>query len=213
MSTDTRPLTLADAVDESLAHIDRSGCGPEVLGALQAEAERLLSTPRGQSYSSGVTAATRAVLLESGVFTPLSLAEMEERLARGELRELEDRTALETIATSYGEHEVAEKLGLDIREIQSRARTGRLYYFSASGVTVYPKWQFTEDTEDGLLPHLSRVLASLIEDWDPASVEGFMTVPKEDLICRGKWLTPVQWLLRDKSPRRIEIILEGKRLG
>lgn len=38
-----------------------------------------------------------------------------------------------------------------------------------------------------------------------------MTVPKDSLIYRGEWQTPIQWLLRGASPRRIEMILEGER--
>lgn len=211
MSTAARPLTLTDAADELLAHIDQSGCGPEVLQALVLEAERLLGTSRLEAHSSGTTPEIRAFLLKSGIFTPSSLAEMEERIARGELRELEDRARLGTIAASYGESEVSEKLGVGIREVRYRARSGELYSFSAGGVTVYPRWQFADQTDDKLLPHLSRVLTLLLEDWDPASVEGFMTVPKEDLTSRGNQLSPVQWLLRGGNPRRIDAILEGKR--
>lgn len=208
MPTAARPLTLADAVDESLARIDRSECGPEILRTLHLEATRLLRASRPESHSSGMTPHIRAILIESQVFTTQSLVEMEERLARGELRESEDRTRLETIAASYGEHEVAERLGLDVREVQYRARIGTLYSFPVGGVTVYPKWQFAHETEDKLLPHLARVLASLLEEWDPASVQGFMSTPKEDLTSRGKRMTPVEWLLQGKSPRRVEVILE-----
>lgn len=205
-----RPLTLDDVVDELLAPIDRSNCGPEVLRALRLKARHLSRQVRPQSRSSGLPPAVRAFLIESGEFSPEEFAETEERVARGELREAEHRTSIETIAASYGESEVAERLGLNLGEVRDRKRAGKLYAFDAAGVTVYPRWQFTEQTDDGLLPHLAHVLTSLIDDWDPASVQGFMTVPKDDLSYRGEWQTPIQWLLRGASPRRIDVILEGE---
>lgn len=206
-----RPLTLDDAVDELLAPIDRFNCGPAILRALRLTAECFSRQVRPQSHSSGMSPAVRAFLVESDEFTPEGFAETEERVARGELREVEHRTRLETIAASYGESEVAERLGLGIGEVRDRARAGELFSFDAAGIAVYPRWQLAEQTEDGVLPHLAHVLASLIDDWDPASVQGFMTAPKDDLIYRGEWQTPIQWLLRGESPRRIDVILEGEK--
>ncbi|MCK2022664.1 hypothetical protein KZC52_07000 [Microbacterium sp. kSW2-24] len=211
MSTAVRPLALAKAVDEALERIDRTGCGAEILRVLRLEAERLLTQVRPVSSSSAMTPALRAFLIESGDFTLQELTETEERVARGELRELEDQTCLETIAASYSESEVAERLGLSIYEVQDRARIGTIYSFAVEGFAVYPKWQFSDQTRDGLLPHLAHVLASLIDGWDPASVQGFMTVPKEDLTYRGEWQTPIRWLLRGGSAHRIDDILEGER--
>lgn len=209
MSDLVRPLTLDDAAVQLLGSIDVSECDPEVLEALQLEAAQLSAHVRPSSP--GLSPDQRAFLIESGAFTPEQFAETEHRVARGELREDENRTRLGTIARSYGEHTVAARLNLDRDELHKRRQEGDLYAFDASGITVYAKWQFTDQTDDGLLPHLSRVVTLLIEDWHPASVEGFMTVPKDSLIYRGEWQTPVQWLLRGASPHRVEMILEGER--
>lgn len=209
MSDLVRPLTLDAAVDELLESIDVSDCDLDIVEALRREAVQL-SRPSRPS-NSGLSPEQRVLLLKSGAFTPEQFAQTERRVARGELREDENRTRLGTIARSYGERAVAARLDVELDEVRERRRAGSLYAFDASGVTVYPKWQFTDQTDDGLLPHLARVVRLLIEDWHPASVEGFMTVPKDSLIYRGEWQTPIQWLLRDASPRRIEMILEGER--
>lgn len=209
MSDLARPLTLDDAAVQLLGSIDVSECDPEILEALQLEAAQLSAHVRPSSP--GLSPDQRAFLLESGAFTPEQFSQTEQRVARGELREDENRTRLGTIARSYGEHAVAARLDVELDELRERRRAGALYAFDASGITAYPKWQFTDQTDDGLLPHLSRVVTLLIEDWHPASVEGFMTVRKDSLIYRGEWQAPVQWLLRGASPHRIEMILEGVR--
>jgi hypothetical protein len=49
------------------------------------------------------------------------------------------------------------------------------------GIIVYPRWEFTDETPDHLLPHLARVVQDLLDDWRAASVQGFMTVVREEL--------------------------------
>jgi len=209
MSDLVRPLTLDAAAAELLDSIDVSECDPEILETLQREAIRL--SRRMRAPSPGLSMEQRAYLVESGAFTSEQFTETEQRVARGELREDENRTRLGTVARSYGERAAAARLGLEVDELRMRQQAGALYSFDASGVTVYPKWQFTDQTDDGLLPHLALVVTWLLEDWHPASVEGFMTTPKDGLIYRDEWQTPVQWLLRGADPRPIEIILEGIR--
>lgn len=209
MSDLVRPLTLDAATGQLLGSIDVSECDPEIMKALRREAAQL--SAHVPASSPGLSRDQRAFLLESGAFSPEQFAQAEQRVARGELREDENRTWLGTISRSYGEHTVAARLDVELDELRERRRSGALYAFDASGITVYPKWQFTDQTDDGLLPHLARVVRLLIEDWHPASVEGFMTVPKDSLIYRGEWQTPIQWLLRGANPHRVEMILEGER--
>ncbi|WP_314645678.1 hypothetical protein [uncultured Microbacterium sp.] len=209
MSDLMRPLTLDAAVEELLESIDVSECDPEILETLQREATHLSRCMRPPSP--GLSMEQRAYLVESGAFTAEQFVQTEQRVARGELREDENRTRLGTIARSYGERAAAARLGLELDEFRARQRAGALYAFDASGVTIYPRWQFTDRTDDGLLPHLARVVTWLLEDWHPASVEGFMTTPKDSLIYRSELQTPIQWLLRGADPRPIEQILEGAR--
>lgn len=204
-----QPFTLDIAVQQLLELVNVGDCDQEILHALRSEAVRLLTRIRPSSPA--MSPDVRAYLVKADAFTAEELAETEERVARGELRDSENLTRLETIAASYGESEAARRLGVQRDELRRRRRDGAVYAFDVSDVTVYPRWQFTDQTDNGLLPHLAHVVASLIEDWNPASVEGFMTVPKDDLIHRGKWQSPVEWLLRGASPRRIDMILEGVR--
>lgn len=185
-----RPLTLDAAVEELLESIDVSECDPEVLETLQRETTRLSRCMRPPSP--GLSMEQRAYLVESGSFTSEQFAQTEQRIARGELREDENRTYLGTIARPYGEQAAAARLGLELDELQRNQRTGALYAFDASGVTVYPRWQFINQTDDGPVPHLALVVTGLLEGWHPASVEGFMPTPKDSLIYRGEWQTPIQ---------------------
>ncbi len=210
MSVQVRPLTIESAVDELLSSIDSDGCGTEVATALRQTAAQLLR--RVRSYSPGLTPQQRRYLVESGDFTPEEFAETEGRVARGELREMEQRTSLNAVAASYGESEVAALLEIPREEVRRLYSENKLYAFDAAGVTVYPRWQFTEETPDGLLPHLDHLLQSFLPDErHPASIQGFMTVPKDDLSFHGEWQSPVQWLLRGASPDLIDEILEGER--
>lgn len=205
-----RPLTIEDAVNELLSSIDPAGCGPEVATALRQKAAELLR--RVRPSGPGLTPQQRRYLIESGDFTPEEFAKTAERVARGELREIEQRTSLATVAASYGESEVATLLTIRLEDVRRLRNEGKLYAFDAAGVTVYPRWQFTAETSDGLLPHLDHILQSFLPDErHPASIQGFMTVPKDDLLFHGEWQSPVQWLLRGASPDRIDDILEGER--
>lgn len=210
MPVPVRPLTIEEAVNELLSSIDSAGCGAEVATALRQKAAELLR--RVRPYSPGLTSQQRRYLIQSGDFTPEEFAETEESVARGELREMEQRTSLGTVAASYGESEVAALLEISQEDVRRLYSESKLYAFDAAGVTVYPRWQFTDETSDGLLPHLAHILQSFLpDDRHPASVQGFMTVPKEDLLFHGEWQTPVQWLLRGASPDLIDDILEGER--
>lgn len=209
MSDLVRPLTLDAAAEELLESIDVSKCDPEIMETLQREAARL--SLRMRPPSPGLSTDQRSYFVESGAFTSEQFAQTEQRVARGELRDDENRTRLGTVARSHGEREAAARLGLELDELRARQRAGALYAFDASAATVYPKWQFTDQTDDGLLPHLALVVTWLLADWHPASVEGFMTTPKDGLIHRDEWQTPIQWLLRGGDPRPIEQILEGAR--
>lgn len=205
-----RPLTLADAVDALLAPVHPERCGPEVYRALLTKAEQLL---RGQTpVAPRRMSQERSYLIDSGAFTFEQLARSETHIARGELRELEYRSALSAIAASHSESEVASRLGIVIDEVRQRRTSGELFAFDRAGIELYPTWQFTEAASGGVLPHLARVLKALRPDErNPASVLAFMTVPKRDLAIDNEQVTPVQWLVRGGSPRVLEDILEAGR--
>ncbi|MFS0895058.1 hypothetical protein [Microbacterium sp. 179-I 3D3 NHS] len=106
---------------------------------------------------------------------------------------------------------MAARLGVSRDEVRKFRRGGALFAFDAMGILVYPRWQFTDDTSDHLLPHLARVVHAFLDDGHPASVQGFMTVAKKELAHGEEGQTPIQWLVRGGSPHRIEDILEGER--
>jgi len=205
-----RPLKIDDAVDATLSAITTEGCGPEIAEVLRLAANELLR--EADPGSPGLSAQERAFLIESGEFTPKELAETEASVARGDLRELENRTLLETIAASFSESEAAEKLGVSRHRVRELCGAEQLFGFKVGAVTVYPRWQFTNTRPEGVLPHLAHLLSELLPDErDPASLQAFMTVPKEDLTFRGEQQTPIQWLLRGGSLDAINDIVDGER--
>lgn len=205
-----RPLTIEDAVDVTLSAITTEDCGPEIAASLRLVANQLLR--EAVPGDPGISAQERAFLIESGEFTTEELAETEASVARGDLRELENRTLLKAIAASLSESEAAEKLGVSRDRVQELHAAEKLFGFEAGPVTVYPRWQFTGTRPEGLLPHLAHLLLEFLPDErDPASLQAFMTVPKEDLTFRGEQQTPIQWLLRDGRLDAIGDVIEGER--
>lgn len=137
MPVPARPLKIDDAVDELLASVDTGDCGPEVATALRRMAEQLLR--RVRLTSPGLTSQQRAYLIQSDAFSPRALAETEESVARGDLRELEHRTSLDVIAASYGESQVAERLTISGTDVRSGHADGELYAFDAAGIAALPR--------------------------------------------------------------------------
>lgn len=204
-----RPLRIADAIEELLAPIVLDDCTAEVRNALHKRAEQLLQLPT--PHSQEISPQERSYLLTSGAFTLEELAESEQRVGRGALREAEYRSELGAMAASYCETDVAHRLGIQPDEVRDRSTSGKLFAFNAGGSWLYPKWQFDDETPEGVLPHLARILDALRPDErEPASVQGFMTSLQADLVD-GAELTPRQWLLRGGAAEPIEDILEGDR--
>lgn len=202
-------MTFDDLVDELLASIEPTDRGAEVEAALRLEAERLVRQSRPDPAA--LTAEQRTCLIESGAFTAEDLATSDARVARGVLRVSEQRTALQAIAASYGESEVAQHLGISGEEVSTLRAAGELFAFDSTGITVHPRWQFTADAPDQRLPYLDRIIKAAPEGWHPASLQGFMTTPQRHLQSDGKRLTPIQWLLQGRGPDRISELLESER--
>lgn len=211
MAPEAGPQTVESAATELLSSVRSEACGAEVREALYRAALQLLRSLRPST--NGLSTEDRDYLIQSGVFTKESLEATETQVARGELREEEARTSLQTIAASLAASEVASCLGVSLEEVHRRRESGELYGFDAAGVTVFPKWQFTggEWPTMRTLPGLKRVLSALINDWHPASVEGFMTSPQDGLEDQGERQTPIGWMLHGGDPSRIEAITEGVR--
>ena len=161
--------------------------------------------PRGGALSG----AQVAFLIESGAFTEQEFADTEASLARGDLAELERKTRLGAITDSLSVAEVAQVLSIDAARVRRRQAKGDLYAFVAGGRRRYPLWQFTSDPARPVLPGLAALVQGLPADMHPASVQGFMTTPQEDLRVDGIGMKPVDWLLRGGDPQALVEILES----
>ncbi|ROR79987.1 hypothetical protein SAMN06295974_1882 [Plantibacter flavus] len=150
-----------------------------------------------------------AFLIESGTFTAERLAEVSERVARGDLEARERKTRQDTIDASLSANVVAERLGLDIAELRRLRSTGNLYAFRSRGRWRYPCWQFTDDRRQLLLPHLAFLIASIPVDMHPATVLGFMETPQRSAQVDGRRVTPGEWLLRGGDPQVLRDIFEA----
>lgn len=211
MAPEAGPQTVESAAAELLSSVRSEACGAEVRDALRRASLQLLRTLRPSTK--GLSTKDRDYLIQSGAFTKESLDATETQVARGELREEEGRTLLQTIAASLAPSEVASCLGVSLEEVDRRREAGELYGFDAAGITVFPKWQFIVGERPAMrtLPGLKRVLSALIDDWHPASIAGFMTNPQDGLECQGERQTPIGWMLRGGDLSRIEVIMEGVR--
>ena len=103
--------------------------------------------------------------------------------------------------------EVAQVLSIDAARVRRRQAKGDLYAFVAGGKHRYPRWQFTGDPARPVLPGLAALVQGLPADMHPASVQGFMTTPQEDLRVDGIGMKPVDWLLRGGDPQALLEIL------
>lgn len=203
-------MSLAEApieIREGLEDLRVAAGDDELVAAVLSEALALAKQrrPRGRALS-GEQA---AFLVESGVFTEDSLARTEEQVARGELAELERRTRLEAITASLSAAEVAERLDIDESRVRHRQSKGGLYSFMVGRKRRYPMWQFTEDLNQPVLPGLAMLVKAIPEDMHPASVQGFMGTPQNDLRDGDRRLTPAEWLMAGRDPQSVVDTLES----
>ena len=164
-------------------------------------------TNESQSRGGSLSDEQVAFLIESGTFTPESLAETQASIARGELAELERKTRLEGINASLSAEEVAMKLGVDIAQVHHRQAEGTLFAFTAEGECRYPTWQFTGHPRQPVLPGLARVVSAFPDDMHPAGILGFMSTPQSSARIHGVPMTPVDWLRQGGDPQKLRDIL------
>jgi hypothetical protein len=161
--------------------------------------------PRGGALSDDQV----AFLIEADAISSSEFAEIQASLGRGDLVKQELKTRLEPVINSLSEAEVALRLGIDVFQVRDSQVQDHLYSFTAGGRRRYSDWQFTSDPAQPLLPGLADLVSGALEDIHPASVQGFMTMPQEDLAVDGKRMTPVEWLLQGRDPQELVSILES----
>lgn len=200
-----------DEVQESLQYLMEAarsqGRDDDLVVVLIRESADVLK--ERQSRGGALSDEQVAFLIESGTFTPSRFAEVEARVGRGDLAELERRTRLEAVTGSLSAAEVAFRLGVDASRVRHRQSKGGLYSFIAGGKRRYPVWQFTDDPKQPVLPGLPVLVKAFPVDMHPASIQNFMATPQEDLRVDERELSPSEWLRIGGDPGEVVDILDS----
>lgn len=165
--------------------------------------------PRVRLRSSERAGGRDEALVESGVFTPESLAATQARVARGELSEAIQRTWQEASDNSLTQFEVAKRLGIGRAKLRWMLSIGDLFAFVANDELRFPTWQFTADPAQPVLPHLSRLVENFEDSLSPASILGFMTTPHGDTRIDEHVTTPIEWLLAGGDVEQLALMVHG----
>jgi len=187
--------------------VRRSGIDDERAGSILLESADLLQTP--ERSASVLTAAQADFAVRSGAMTAEEFAEAEAMVASGELDEMERKTRLEAVTEALSTAEVATKLGRDQSRIRDRAGKGQLYSFLVGGKRLFPKWQFTDDPKQEVLPGLAALVKGIPDDMHASSVLHFMATPQEDLLIDDEEVTPTEWLRLGRPPQDVVDILDS----
>ena len=126
------------------------------------------------------------VLVRDGLSTRESLAEAQAAIAQGELAESEQRTRQEGLDASETAAQVAERLHIDLNDVDAGLERGDLFAFVADGILHYPTWEFTEAADHPVLPHLAALTAAFRDDMRPASILGFFSTPQRGAKMDGQ---------------------------
>lgn len=109
----------------------------------------------------------------------------------------EYRRRLEAVVDSWSDDETADYLVIGLRQVQRRAREGKLYYFLVNRKRRYPVWQF--DRFCGVLDGVAEVGRAIPESWSYERVYEFMMTRSPVLAL----VTPAQWLIMKRDPESI----------
>lgn len=108
------------------------------------------------------------------------------------------------VSDSLTVDEVGHRLGIPAATVARYARDGELNAVTLSGyegTPLFPDWQFTDTTCDGVLPFLGAVLHRVTGDVPPMMLSQWMVAPHPALtVGDGVELSPRAWLLYTGEP-------------
>lgn len=154
---------------------------------------------RGGGYHV-MTAVERQFLLDAGE-PPDSFDREVQEAALARLRARAQLTAQQA-APELSVAEVADRPRCSQSTVRRCARQGDLYAVRRERALRFPEWQFQSAQR---LPGLRAVLARLSDSMHPYSVEGWMTLPQEEL----DGSSPVEWL-RGRPAERVLRLAESE---
>ncbi len=148
-------------------------------------------------------------LIASGDFTPEEFDDIATRVRRGELEADVANTLVANVHSSMSDDAVRGFLDLSDQELDDLVAAKRLYAVHIAGQRRFPSWQFSLSSPGKLLPHLTEIIALLVDKhWISAS--GLMSTPQSTMIVEGKH-TPVEWFRAGGGIDALEEILEAQR--
>ncbi|MBD8612024.1 hypothetical protein IFT77_16150 [Frigoribacterium sp. CFBP 13729] len=143
--------------------------------------------------------------VKSGAMTQWEWDDAQARVARGDLARMERQTERGGLENATTARDAASRLGLTPRSIA--VFPAEVFAFIVDGELRYPVWQFVNDRENPVLPHLVQLVEAFSDDMHPSTILGFMQTPQEDAQLNGVQLTPVEWLVRGGDVQRLVDIL------
>jgi len=147
-------------------------------------------------------------LIDGKVITREGWERAKAAVTRGELDEAQRRTRRAGLLATMSSPEVEDWLGIGSAKRTWMLSVGELFAFVVDDELRYPTWQFTDDQEQPILPHLSRLTPKFDDGMHPASILRFMTTAHELIWVSGEPASPVGWLLSGGSVQDVIDILE-----
>lgn len=183
---------MSAALETVLARAGLKVTATEFLSLVE-DAARRLTTPQIDP-AVHFTERERVALADSGLnLTPLDTAEADPRA-----RAVAEQAVLRDTALTVGQ--AADRVGVDSSRIRHRISERRLLGWKDRGGWRLASWQFTED---GVLPGLDVVLATMPADQPALVLANFMTTPQDDLEMGERPATPRDWLLSGGDPHPV----------
>jgi hypothetical protein len=160
------------------------------------------------ALDSRVSAADAAVLSPAAERVLVQHSGMEIPDSGAAQRALRDTTAdvAALVQTSLSVPDVAALLDVDASRIRHRLADREMYSIRVGRSHRLPAWQFYGGRP---LPGLRDVLGALPRGLHPATVEGFMSTPQEDLVLHGMTTTPRHWLAHGGDPLPVAALARG----
>lgn len=154
-----------------------------------------------------MTTTLTAVATSGGVFTDnltvaVDTASLGTPPSRTQIEQALDAALLVTNALTLDE--VSARLGIPATTVTRYAGDGDLTAMTVTGeegTPLFPDWQFTNTTRDGVLPYLGAVLHRVSSEVSPMVLSRWMTTPHPALtVGNGMELSPHMWLLYVGEP-------------
>lgn len=154
-----------------------------------------------------LSAAQLRSVISEGSISEKDIHRAEESVASGDFTFELLGQVLIGLASSFGDGEVKELLGIDRSSVDKLYDDGRLIGRTAGGVTATPSWLFDTAQPDGLIPHSKEVLAADSPLYNTSFGQSIYR-PMPTLRTRAP-LSPRAWLSEGHDPSAVVAFIES----